>query len=193
MSEQSKVPFVREPRYVVIKLKDIAAYLDDTDCDAIQRIGEDIATARRHDGKPPFNAVVVEQDWPEFDLVWLMIEKRMTGAISPIPERRFYGSEIREMLRSMQSGELTVSRGVELVDMWLAGNYSNDQLPPARNELGEDEMPWDRITAIERQRDYLLTATQSVVERWDTPLWKDVPATAGYINTLRDAIAKVKS
>lgn len=80
MSENSKDPFVREPRYVVFKLKDISAYLDDTDCRAIERIGEDIAMGRRHDGKPPFNAVVVEQDWPEFDLVWSMIEARMTGA-----------------------------------------------------------------------------------------------------------------
>lgn len=30
-------------------------------------------------------------------------------------------SAIRNMLRAMQNGELTVSRGVELVDMWLAG------------------------------------------------------------------------
>ena len=52
-------------------------------------------------------------------------------------QRRFYGSEMREMLRAMQSGEMTVSRGVELVDMWLGGNYSDEQLPPVRNELGE--------------------------------------------------------
>lgn len=30
---------------------------------------------------------------------------------------------------------------------------------------------------------------QAVVERWDTPLWKDVPHTAGYIEDLRGAIA----
>ena len=70
-------------------------------------------------------------------------------------QRRFYGSEMREMLRAMQSGEMTVSRGVELVDMWLGGNYSDEQLPPVRNELGEDEMPWDRIDALTKQRDEL--------------------------------------
>lgn len=79
MSDPTKKPFVKEPRYVVFKLKDIAAYLDDDDSRAIARIGGDIAMARRHDGKPPFNAVVVEQDWPEFEPVWAMIEARMTG------------------------------------------------------------------------------------------------------------------
>ena len=33
------------------------------------------------DGKPPFNAVVVEQDWPEFEMVWDAIEARMTANV----------------------------------------------------------------------------------------------------------------
>ena len=35
----------------------------------------------------------------------------------------------------------------------------------------------------------LREAAQAVVERWDTPLWKDVPATAVYIADLRAALA----
>ena len=31
----------------------------------------------------------------------------------------------------------------------------------------------------------LRTAAQAVIDRWDTPLWKDVPATAEYIGRLR--------
>ena len=31
----------------------------------------------------------------------------------------------------------------------------------------------------------LREAAQAVVDRWDTPLWKDAPATAEYINRLR--------
>lgn len=56
--------------------------------------------------------------------------------------------ELRTFMQSMQSGEMTVSRGLEIIDMWLAGNYSDDQVPPARNGLGEDEMPWDRIDRL---------------------------------------------
>lgn len=70
--------FEREPRYVVLKIKDIHAYLGREGMRTLQEIGETIAARRAIDGKPPFNAVVVEQDWPEFDIVWQMIEARMT-------------------------------------------------------------------------------------------------------------------
>ena len=42
----------------------------------------------------------------------------------------------------------------------------------------------DQAAEIEKLR----TAAQAVVERWDTPLWKDAPATAIYINALRNAL-----
>lgn len=35
----------------------------------------------------------------------------------------------------------------------------------------------------------LRAAAQALVDRWDTPLWKDVPATAEYINALRAALS----
>ncbi len=35
----------------------------------------------------------------------------------------------------------------------------------------------------------LRTAAQAVVDRWDTPLWKDTPSTAEYIGRLRTALA----
>lgn len=35
----------------------------------------------------------------------------------------------------------------------------------------------------------LLSAARAVVARWETPLWKDAPATAGFIYELRDALA----
>lgn len=35
----------------------------------------------------------------------------------------------------------------------------------------------------------LRTAAQAVVDRWDTPLWKDAPSTAEYIGRLRAALA----
>ena len=35
----------------------------------------------------------------------------------------------------------------------------------------------------------LIAAAQAVVDRWETPLWKDVPATAEYIYRLRDALS----
>lgn len=41
----------------------------------------------------------------------------------------------------------------------------------------------DRLEQLEK-------AAQAVVERWDTPLWKDVEPTAGVINRLRNALTK---
>ena len=43
---------------------------------------------------------------------------------------------------------------------------------------------------MERERNELRAAAQDVVDRWDTPFWKDVPATANFINRLRAALAK---
>jgi hypothetical protein len=34
----------------------------------------------------------------------------------------------------------------------------------------------------------LIEAAKAVVDRWETPLWEDAPATAGYIYRLRDAL-----
>lgn len=42
--------------------------------------------------------------------------------------------------------------------------------------------------APEEAIDPLRAAAQAVVERWDTPAWKDVAATATYINRLREAL-----
>jgi hypothetical protein len=44
--------------------------------------------------------------------------------------------------------------------------------------------------ALQAKNKVLLDAAQAVVDRWETPLWKDVPSTAEYIYRLRDAIIK---
>ena len=49
---------------------------------------------------------------------------------------------------------------------------------------------------LEKEPDYkaiaeeLADKAKAVIERWDSPLWKDVPHTAEYINELRQALAK---
>lgn len=67
--------------------------------------------------------------------------------------------EMREMLRAMQAGELTVSRGIEILDMWHAGNWNDNMLPPVRHDLiEEDSMPVEIIDRLKKQRDELLAA-----------------------------------
>lgn len=36
----------------------------------------------------------------------------------------------------------------------------------------------------------LVNAARAMVKRWDTLLWKDVPATAEYLNKLRNELSK---
>lgn len=68
----------------------------------------------------------------------------------------------------------------------------------AQTEVNRDEWMY-RAKAAERTVDNLnetidrikdqdiavYAAARAVVDRWDTPLWKDAPATAGFINRLR--------
>lgn len=64
--------------------------------------------------------------------------------------------QMREMLRAMQAGELTVSRGIEILEVWWAGNWSNAMLPPVRQDLiEEDSMP---VEIIDRQAEQLAAA-----------------------------------
>lgn len=60
--------FKREERYIVVKLKHLA--------------GLQVAPLRnflRENRVPTIDCVVVEADWPEYEPVWQMIERRMTG------------------------------------------------------------------------------------------------------------------
>lgn len=83
----------------------------------------------------------------------------------------------------------------------LAEILEGDYCPDWFYETGVDEVSAElrsqhaRITELESQLAQrfdaadVATAAQAVVDRWDTPLWKDVPATAEYIGRLRAALA----
>jgi hypothetical protein len=47
----------------------------------------------------------------------------------------------------------------------------------------------ETIDRIKDQDIAVYAAARAVVDRWDTPLWKDAPATAGFINRLRAALS----
>ena len=69
--------FKRETRYIVFKIKDLENYCDTRAWEALARIGKRVEEGREAHGKAPFNAVVVEHDWPEFEPTWAAIEARM--------------------------------------------------------------------------------------------------------------------
>ena len=60
-----------------------------------------------------------------------------------------------------------------------------------RDECAKDPVgQWVLFEDHEREVARLRLAAQAVVDRWDTPLWKDVPATAVYINALRKELER---
>lgn len=44
-------------------------------------------------------------------------------------------------------------------------------------------------SATPKEGEELVRAAQAVVDRWDTPLWKDVPHTGEFIGKLREALS----
>ena len=50
----------------------------------------------------------------------------------------------------------------------------------------------ETVNALQERHDELLSAAKEVIERWDSPLWKDLPPTAEVIARLRDAVVKVE-
>ena len=80
-------------------------------------------------------------------------------------------SQMREMLRAMQAGELTVSRGIEILDMWHAGNWNDNMLPPVRQDLiEEDSMPVEIIDRCNQQISTLTRQRGLAVEALDVAL-----------------------
>ena len=70
-------PFVREPRYIVLKVKDIlAAGCTQAEIEDFNKVCDKVNLHRNTAGKPPLECVVVEKDWPEYEATWAAIEAR---------------------------------------------------------------------------------------------------------------------
>lgn len=72
----------KEERYTVIKISDMARYLDETDqydMSVLLRLIRKINQGRINDGRGVLKAVVVESDWPMYDTVWKQIEEASKG------------------------------------------------------------------------------------------------------------------
>ena len=126
-------PFEREPRYLVIKVNDALAHLSSSEIYALGEMGEKITNGRSSAGKLPLVTVVVEQDWPEFELVWEMIKARVTGK----------GNDARRVVACLNACEGISTENLE------------DNLPVL--ELA------DRYNVALKQRDELLKIAKDVI------------------------------
>ena len=70
---------IRENKYMVLKHSDIAL-LESEDFVALKEIELMLHRLRELHGKTPLTCVVIESDWPEYESVWNMIEKRMDAS-----------------------------------------------------------------------------------------------------------------
>ena len=68
--------FDREIRYLVLKHKDIREFLTNDEIDELARLAGKVDSGHYRRKGSYLNCVCVEDDWPEHELVWDMIEKR---------------------------------------------------------------------------------------------------------------------
>lgn len=71
--------FVREHRYMVFKLSDVARYLDPAERKELARMNSMIGRCRRLVARGDLECVVVESDWPEYEPTWKAIEARVSS------------------------------------------------------------------------------------------------------------------
>lgn len=85
--------FKREIRYVVFKTKDLVN-LSPEHQHMLHEVSDAVMALREARGKPDIECVVVENDWPEYGLVWQMIQDRVEERDCPLVARmvdRFLG------------------------------------------------------------------------------------------------------
>ena len=135
----------REHRYYVAKKKDVEKYLSDEQQLQFDRLLTKIRIGRLNDGKADVQTVCVDSDWPEYEIVWKMIEARVDGRASPVsvPE----GMELSEpTLLSDGSGFGILSLPLPK-DHWLYAEREYEE-----GALDPKDLPGPILTHAHRQQ-----------------------------------------
>ncbi|KSL05501.1 hypothetical protein AAA503_20375 [Pseudomonas aeruginosa] len=96
--------FKREERYLVLKLKDLSPAAE-------EHIRQYVAARNL----PNRQCVVVESDWPEYELVWTMIEARVAGRPSAMEILAAEAQALREEVAALRARVAVVPDGYALV------------------------------------------------------------------------------
>ena len=177
--------FERDPRYLVIKVNDALAHLSSSEIYALSEMGEKITKWRSSAGKLPLVAVVVEQDWPEFELVWEMIKARVTGK----------GNDARRVVACLNACEGISTENLEdnLPVKELADRYNALQkhcdgfAKQAAFQRDARLGALEELAKVEGQRDELLEALELMVSTQTDGGW-----TSAALVVAQAAIASVK-
>lgn len=64
-------------RYTVLKTRDVNLALSKMEREEFAELCDKVGQYRFSVGRPPMICVVVESDWPEYELTWKAIEERV--------------------------------------------------------------------------------------------------------------------
>ncbi len=104
--------FKKEDRYIVIKRKELAV-LDSHDQKQLNTILNKMADARAFKGKPPLECVVVESDWPIYDMVWDAVSRFALCRPQAIKEAMV--NALAEALNELKIHESDIATDVDLI------------------------------------------------------------------------------
>lgn len=100
--------FEREFRYYVAKSKDVIKHLTSEEQQILSVLLDKVALGRLSDKKTELRCVVVESDWPEYEPVWGMIQKRIENSESVVTTTNIDDNNTNSLLleayRACQSG-----------------------------------------------------------------------------------------
>jgi len=114
-------PFIRENRFLALKWDDIRRYLPEDKKRQLYSYVEMIAVRRLAEGKKEHQYVVVADDWPEYEVVWGMIEARCAGVPSEIEQLRAECAALQAKINAQVEAPLQApSTGNALTDACLA-------------------------------------------------------------------------
>jgi hypothetical protein len=132
-------PLQREDRYIVIKRSDIER-LPPGDRRVATRNLRDIHEEIFKAGAPARSFVVVEDDWPEYEQIWQMIERRMSGqppvtAAEELDAVLHWRGKHDQAIKERDALQLRLNAADQRIDELIA-QHQGEPAPEPKNEFG---------------------------------------------------------
>ena len=117
------------------------------------------------------------KQWPEDQADWPQTASVVQGGVVPAKPTHTYGKT-----RAVNQEPFSYFRA-ELFG-WVDCGEKNEGAVALYDQ--------ETVNALQGRCDELLSAAKAVIERWDSPQWKDLPPTVDVIARLRDAVNKLE-
>ena len=155
-------------RYVVIKNSHAEHALTEAERKELYRLGKKCADWRQGVGKKPFECVVVEHDWPEYEPVWNAIEQRVDGP-HPLP---VMNKDVRSLVDTISQAVLAdeIAEGCDISAGMFGPVFSQliFQLAETTRKSQLFDQLRDLMGYIENGTDTSVTLFQDDATRWFT-------------------------